>query len=198
MNRYHLKNWWILTIKGLATFGFVMTATWIPIDNLPTLIAICGILLLISGALMIVYSILQKPRRDRTWVLTEGFLDIMVGTILLSFHQLSAGMFISMIAIWISFIGIMQIANKYRLNSLFNHWGFLLFNGFMAIIFAFFLLHIHLEGIITRSIIIGLQAGILIGFLIVSSCHIKKLLSDIQIDIPHKEGDEGNQELTYF
>jgi len=198
MNRYHLKNWWILTIKGLATFGFVLTATWISTYSLSNLISICGILLLISGALMIVTSILQKPRRDRAWILTEGFLDIMVGTIMLSFHELSAGMFISMIAIWISFIGIIQIANKYRLNSLFNHWGFLLFNGFMAFIFAFFLLQIPLEGMITRSIIIGLQSGILIGFLIVSSCHVKKLLSDIQIDIPHKEGEEGNQELTYF
>jgi uncharacterized membrane protein HdeD (DUF308 family) len=198
MNRYHLKNWWILTIKGLATFGFALTATWISIYSLPTLISICGILLLISGAFMIVSSILQKLRGDRTWILTEGFLDIMVGTILLSFHELSAGMFISMIAIWISFIGIIQIANKYRLNSLFNHWGFLLFNGFMAIIFAFFVLHFPLEGMITRSILIGLQTGIMIGFLIVSSCHVKKLLSDIQIDIPHKEGEEGNQELTYF
>lgn len=198
MNRFHLKNWWILTIKGLATFGFVLAATWTPTYSLPALISVCGILLLISGGLMIVSSILQKLRMDRAWILTEGFLDIVVGTILLSFHELSAGIFISMIAIWISFIGIIQIANKYRLNSLFNHWGFLLFNGFMAILFAFFLLQVPLEGMITRSILIGLQSGILIGFLVVSSCHVKKLLSDIQIDIPHKEGEEGNQELTYF
>lgn len=198
MNRYHLKNWWILTIKGLATFGFALTATWISIYLLPSLISICGILLLISGAMLIVSAILQKLKRDRAWILTEGFLDIMIGTILLSFHALSAGMFISMITIWISFIGILQIANKYRLSSLFNHWGFLIFNGLMAIIFAAFLLSVPLPGLVTRSILIGLQSGILIGFLVVSSYHVKKLLSDIQIDIPNKEGEEGNQELTYF
>jgi uncharacterized membrane protein HdeD (DUF308 family) len=198
MSAYNLKNWWILTIKGILTLSFAMLATWITVTSLSLIVNIAGILLLFSGISMIISSILQKLRKDRAWILTEGFLDILIGTIVLSFHPLTAGMFIVLITIWISFIGILQIANKYRLNSLFNHWGFLIFNGLLAIVFASFLFSIPFNSMVTRIVMIGLQSGILIGFMVVSSFHIRKLLTDIQIDIPQKEGEEGNQELSYF
>ncbi len=198
MSAYNLKNWWILTIKGILTLSFAMLATWITVTSLSLIVTIAGILLLFSGISMIISSILQKLRKDRAWILTEGFLDIVIGTIVLSFHELTAVMFIVLITIWISFIGILQIANKYRLNSLFNHWGFLIFNGLLAIVFASFLFSIPFNSFVTRIVMIGLQSGILIGFMVVSSCHIRKLLTDIQIDIPQKEGEEGNQELSYF
>jgi uncharacterized membrane protein HdeD (DUF308 family) len=198
MSKYNVKNWWILTIKGMLTLSFVTLAMQLPVDSLPMVKSILGILLLIIGIMLVTLSIIQKILKDRAFILTEGFLDIVIGTIMLSFQAFTQEMFISMIAIWISFIGILQIGNKYRLNSLFNHWGFLLFNVLLAIIFAFSLFNMPLQSIVTRVVLIGLQSGILIGFLVVSSCHVRKLLADIRIDIPHKEGEEGNQELTYF
>jgi uncharacterized membrane protein HdeD (DUF308 family) len=198
MNRYKLKSWWILTVKGMAALCFISIATWVPAYFLPVLFNFCGIILIVGGVLLIFSSVVQKIMNDRTWMFTEGFLDIVIGIIALSFHDLPAETFISTIGIWISFIGILQIANRYRLNSLFNHWGFLLFNGLLAIIFATVLFRIPDQSAITRNILIGLQSGVLTGFLAVSSCHVRKLLADIKIDIPHKEGDEGNQELTYF
>ena len=198
MGKYNLKNWWILTIKGILTLSFVAMAMLLPVDSLLMVKSILGILLLISGIMLVTSSIIQKIMKDRAWILTEGFLDIVIGTIMLSLQAFTQEMFISMIAIWISFIGILQIGNKYRLNSLFNHWGFLLFNGLLAIIFAFSLFNMPLQSIVTRVVLIGLQSGVLIGFLVVSSYHVRKLLADIQIDIPQKEGEEGNQELTYF
>lgn len=198
LSGYHFKNWWILTIKGILSLGFAIMATLLPMNFLTMMVPFFGILLLIGGITLIVSSILQNILKDRAWIQTEGFLDIVIGTIILSFHDFTSEMFIILIAIWISFIGILQIANKYRLNSLFNHWGFLIFNGFLAIIFALFVFSIPLQSMVTLGVLVGLQSGVLIGFLIVSSCHVRKLLTDIEIDIPHKEGEDGNQELSYF
>lgn len=198
MITYKMKNWWILTLKGILALGSVVLAFWLPLNLFLPLIRIIGILLIVSGISLVISSIVQRIQTDRYWNLTEGFLDIVIATILLSFSEMSASVFIAMITIWMSFIGILQITNGYRISSLFNHWGHLLLNGFLAILFAMFIFSFPTYGMVTRAVLIGLQSGILIGFLLVSSYHIKRLLEDIQIDIPHKEGEDGNQELSYY
>jgi uncharacterized membrane protein HdeD (DUF308 family) len=198
MVSYKMKNWWILTLKGVFTLGISILALRLPYDSFSYLIRVTGVILIISGFTLVLSSIVRHYLIDRKWNITEGFLDIVIATILLSFQEITPSIFILMIAIWMSFIGILQIVNKYRLQSLFHHWGFLILNGVLAVTFAIFLFRFPSYGMITRIVLIGLQSGILIGFLLVSSYHIKKLLEDIKIDIPHKEGEEGNQELTYY
>jgi uncharacterized membrane protein HdeD (DUF308 family) len=193
-----MKNWHILTMKGLLALGFGTAILWAPLTLNFQLIRIFGIILLLSGITLIITSVVQNIRNDRSWNLTEGFLDIVIATVLLAFQGMNTDIFIVMIGIWISFIGILQISNRHRLLSLFNHWGFLFLNGLLAILFAVFLFTFPSLGVITRGVLIGLQAGILIGFLMVSTYHIKRLLEDIHIDIPQKEGEDGNQELSYY
>jgi uncharacterized membrane protein HdeD (DUF308 family) len=195
MKQFYLKNWWTLTIKGLLTIIFGILAIMNPLGSLNPVITFFGISLLVSGTMLLTTALIRKVRRDRAWNLTEGFLDIMVATISLSLNEVSSGLFLTILAIWISFIGILQITNRYRLNGLFNHWWYLIFNGILAIIFASMIFTFPMQG---RGILIILQVGILIGFILVSSIHVKKLMEDIRIDIPRKEGEEGNQELSYY
>jgi uncharacterized membrane protein HdeD (DUF308 family) len=198
MKRFYLKNWWTLTIKGIFTIILGTLAIMNPLDSLNPVISLFGIGLLVTGIMLIVTALIRKVRRDRAWNLTEGFLDIMVATIFLSLNEVSTGLFLTILAIWISFIGILHITNRYRLNGLFNHWRYLIFNGILAIIFAVLIFTFPMQGMVTRGILIILQVGILIGFILVSSFHVKRLMEDIRIDIPHKEGEEGNQELSYY
>jgi len=193
-----IKNWWILTIKGLLTLTFCSIALTMPVRTLMYTVNFFGILLLISGILFVLTAIIRDVRKDRTWILTEGFLDIVIATIVLSFPEFTASIFIAIITIWISFMGILQISNGYRFRSLYNHWWFLILNGLLAIIFALFIFTQPIHGIVTLVVLIGLQAIVFSGFLIVSSFYIKGLLDDIHIDIPQKEGDEGNQQLSYY
>lgn len=198
MKIFNLKNWWTLTIKGLLAICFAIITISNPFGTLNPVIGLFGISLMISGAMLLITAGIRKIRRDRAWNLTEGFLDIMIATISLSINAITSGIFLTIIAIWISFIGILQITNRYRLNALFNHWWYLIFNGILAIIFATLIFTFPMQGLVTRGILIALQVGILIGFILVSSFHMKMLLEDIRIDIPRKEGEEGNQELSYY
>jgi uncharacterized membrane protein HdeD (DUF308 family) len=138
-----LKNWWILTIKGLLTLAFGVIAISAPISTM----------------------------------------------------LFSTRIFVSM---WISFMGILQISNGYRLRGLYNHYWILIFNGLLAISFALIVLTQPIYGIITLMTLIGLQAIVFGGFLVISSFYIRKIFYDIDTEIPHKVGEEANQELSYY
>ena len=194
-----LKNWWILTIKGILTFLFGVIAISPYIDTHIFFVKIFGIILLCSGSFLVYFSLKEKSKRgDREWKLTEGFIDLVMGLIVISFIYRDSSIFLTLLTIWISFMGLLQISNGYRLRSLFNHYWILIFNGILAIGFAGIIFTQPVYGLVSLLIMIGLQATVLGGFLILSLVYISKIFHDIDTEIPHKEGDEANQELSYY
>ena len=194
-----LKNWWILTVKGLLTVIFGIVAVTAPVSTILIFSRLFGILLLMSGVMLFMLSLQNRKKYgDRSWKLTEGFIDLIMGIIILSFPGITTGIFISLISIWISFMGILQISNGYRLRGLYNHYWILIFNGILAIAFATFVFTQPNHELVTLIVLIGLQAIVFGGFLIISSIYIRKIFNDIDIEIPHKVGDEANQELSYY
>jgi uncharacterized membrane protein HdeD (DUF308 family) len=194
-----LKNWWVLTIKGLLTFTFGIAAVATPISTVLFFSRVFGILMIMSGIMMVMLS--QKGNKkydDHNWKLTEGFIDLILGLIIVSYPEISAAVFISLISIWISFMGILQIFNGYRLRGLYNHYWILMFNGILALAFMVFIITQPLFGIVTLIILLGLQAIVFGGFLIISSFYIRKIFRDLNTEIPHKFGEEANQELSYY
>ena len=192
-----LKNWWMLTIKGLITFIFGLITISAPISTIVIFSRIFGLLIIISGISLLFLSSRIKSR-DRSWRLTEGFIDLIIGIIIISFGGMTTSVFLSLIAIWISFMGILQISNGYRLRGLFNHYWILIFNGILAIAFASIIFTHSFHGIMTMVVLIGLQASVFGSFLTIISMYIRKILNDIDTEIPHKAGEEANQELSYY
>ena len=192
-----LKNWWMLTIKGLITFIFGLITISAPISTIMISSRLFGFLIIISGVSLLYLSSRIKSM-DRSWRLTEGFIDLIMGIIIISFTGMTTSTFLSLVAIWISFMGILQISNGYRLRGLFNHYWILIFNGILAIAFASIIFTQSFHGIMTMVVLIGLQASVFGSFLTIISMYIRKILNDIDTDIPHKAGDEANQELSYY
>jgi len=194
-----LKNWWILTIKGLLTVIFGLIAILTPITTMVVFVRIFVILMLMSGMLLVFLSMKRKDHYiDRSWRLTEGFIDLIIGLIIISYPNVTRDIFMSLIAIWISFMGILQISNGYSLRGLYNHYWILIFNGILAIVFAIMVFSQPLHGLVTMMVLIGLQAIVFVGFLIISSVYIRRIFHDIDTEIPHKVGDDANQELSYY
>lgn len=192
-----MKNWWMLTIKGLITFIFGLITISAPISAIPIFSRLFGLLIIVTGISLTLLSFKIKSR-DRSWRLTEGFIDLIIGMIIISFSGMTTSIFLSLIAIWISFMGILQISNGYRLRGLFNHYWILIFNGVLAIAFASIIFTHSFHGIMTMVILIGLQASVFGSFLTIISMYIRKILNDIDTEIPHKAGEEANQELSYY
>ncbi|MGD9328329.1 MAG: DUF308 domain-containing protein [Cyclobacteriaceae bacterium] len=187
----------MLTIKGLITFVFGLITISAPISVLPIVSQIFGLLIILSGISLTLLSFKVKDR-DRNWRFTEGFIDLIIGLIIISFSGMTSSIFLSLTAIWISFMGILQISNGYRLRGLFNHYWILIFNGLLAIAFATIIFTHSYHGIMTLVILIGLQASVFGSFMTIISMYIRKILNDIDTEIPHKAGEEANQELSYY
>jgi uncharacterized membrane protein HdeD (DUF308 family) len=194
-----LKNWWILTIKGVITLVFGLLALVTQVTTMIVFTRIFAIFLLLSGILMIIITVKEKNNfHDRSWRLTEGFIDLIIGLIIVSFIDISTTIFLSLIAIWISCMGILQLSSGYRMRGLFNHYWILIFNGILAIAFAVLVFSQPIRGIVTLMVLIGLYATVFGGFLIISSVYIRKIFKDIDIEIPNKIGEDANQELSYY
>lgn len=194
-----LKNWWILTIKGLLTLTFGLIAISTPMATMVIITKIFGIIILLSGILLVILSLkIERYFKDRSWRLTEGFIDLMIGLIIISFPNMTISIFISLISIWISFMGILLISNGYRLRGLYDHYWILIFNGILAIAFAILVFTQPFHGMVTLLILIGLQSIVFGGFLIISSVYVMKIFHDIDTEIPNKVGDDANQELSYY
>lgn len=198
MNKIYHKTWWILTVKGIITFIFGLMALLAPASLIMATVTIFSVIILISGLLLITGSLFKKMSNDHSWKLTEGFIDVIIGVIILAFPGITLSIFVALIAIWMSFIGLLQIMNGYRLRSLFNHWWILAGNGLLAILFAILVFTQPIHGLVTLIILVGLQALVFGSFLTVSSIYIKKIIRDISIEIPHSKGEEANQELSYY
>lgn len=185
-------------MKGIITFIFGLMALLAPASLIMATVTIFSVIILISGLLLITGSLFKKMSNDHSWKLTEGFIDVIIGVIILAFPGITLSIFVALIAIWMSFIGLLQIMNGYRLRSLFNHWWILAGNGLLAILFAILVFTQPIHGLVTLIILVGLQALVFGSFLTVSSIYIKKIIRDISIEIPHSKGEEANQELSYY
>lgn len=198
MKQIAIKNWWIITLKGLITFLIGILTLTLPIEQWIYSARVFGLIILITGLSLVLISFPIRKYNDRSWRLTEGFIDTIIGINILAFPKITPGIFISVLTIWISFMGIIQIMNGYRLRSLFHHWWFLIFNGTLAIGFAVIIFSYPLLETLTKMILIGLQLIVFGGFLVISSLYLKRMIDDIRTEIPRKEGEEGNQELSYY
>jgi uncharacterized membrane protein HdeD (DUF308 family) len=193
-----LKSWRVITIKGLVTTILGLLSFYVPIEYIALLIRIFGTLLIVSGAIMIYDFLIIPSAADRNWRVIEGTIDGFFGFITLILGLVTPSNFFIVVTLWISIIGLMQISNAYRLRSLFHHWKILMLNGFLALVFSIGIIIYPRESFFNKAIIMFLLSLVFVVFLFISSFYLKKLVEDIYLDIPHKRGEEGNQELSYY
>ena len=198
MKELIFKNWSIITIKGIIAVIFGLVAILLSEGAVVYAIKTFGAILLISGLLMFGLTLLVKNKKDQICSIMEGGIDILMGILIISGPNITSTYFLALIMIWISIMGLLQIYDGYRIRNLLNHWWILMFNGFLAVLFAVLVFSQSFNSGLTLAILIGLQALVLGSFLIISSIKLKQLVDEIRIEIPSKEGDEGNQELSFY
>ncbi len=193
-----LKSWRIITVKGLVTTILGLSAIISPPAYTEIFIRIFGTLFIVSGSILI-YDYFAYPNSpDWKWRIAEGIVDGFFGLITLTLGLVTASNFFVVITAWLTLIGILQISNAYRLRSLFHHWKILMLNGILVIIFTAGLVFSPRENLTNKLIIMVLLSLLFVAFLIISSLYLKKLVQDIHTDIPSKQGEAGNQELSYY
>ena len=193
-----LKSWRVVTIKGLVTTLLGLLTFYLLPAYSDLFIRLFGSLLIVSGSILIYDFVVNATTLDRSWRLVEGSIDGIYGVLTVIFGLVNVTNFLFMITSWITLTGVLQVSNAYRLRSLFHHWKALMLNGILAILFSAGVIFYPHESPLNKAIVMISFTVLFIAFLSISSYYLKKLVEDIQMEIPNKQGEEANQELSYF
>jgi uncharacterized membrane protein HdeD (DUF308 family) len=111
------NHWWALVLRGLMAILFALITFAVPGITIAVLVTIFGFYALFDGILAIV-STIRAVQGHRRWgaFLLEGAIGILFGLYAIIFPILAAAAFVTFVAVWAIFTGILEIAAAIRLR----------------------------------------------------------------------------------
>ena len=175
------KNWWLLTINGIAAIIFGLFAIFFPDVTLLVLIVYFGILAMFLGAFLVVGALTNRRKTDMwsLW-LVEGVVNLVIGMVLLTYPQVGVKIFLVLLAIWAILLGAIQIISVMAFWSMIRRRWLLLLNGVLAIVFGIFIISYPFEGARLITVFIGVYTLILGIFSIVISQVMRRVREDFE------------------
>jgi uncharacterized membrane protein HdeD (DUF308 family) len=137
-----LKHWYLFLIVGILLIGTGIWAFTSPVESYMALSTIFSITFLISGIIEIVFALSNKERIDNWgWTLVFGFLNALIGIMLLTNPLISATTLPIYVGFLIMFRSFGAIGTALDLKNYGNlEWGSLMLIGVISLFFSFFLI----------------------------------------------------------
>ncbi|MCL5129317.1 HdeD family acid-resistance protein [Algibacter sp. L4_22] len=137
-----VKNWWISILLGIL---YLFAGFWVmktPLESYITLSIIFSVLIFLSGVIQIAFSFSNKNKmKDWGWYLLGGFIDLIIGILLLTHPLMTMAILPLYIGFWLLFQSILSIGLSFQLKSVGTlGWGMLLFWSLITLLFSFLLL----------------------------------------------------------
>ncbi len=170
------KQWWLITLKGLIFIFLGIYILRFPISGMLGLIVYGGLLLLLSGVIIILFAIsTRKTNPNRTWHMGEGFLDIIVALILL----LNIGLTVITLPFVFAFFGILTgifwlLESFYFKRKGYRYWSVALLAGLFSCIIGTFIFYHPVLATFTILDFIGIMFIVQGIFLVLFSIEMGK------------------------
>lgn len=172
-----VKNWWLISLKGLIFIFLGMYIFKFPVSGMLGLIIYGGISLLISGIIIAIWAF--SSRRENLgwgWQLGEGLLDIIIAVILLSNLGLTVITLPYVFAIYGIITGIFWIIqSSFFKRKGFSFWNILLIGGLFSLVIGSLIFYRPAIAAITIVGIIGILFIVHGIFLILFSFLVKRV-----------------------
>jgi uncharacterized membrane protein HdeD (DUF308 family) len=163
------NNWFMFIVNGLIAilFGLLMLFGW---DNILNLILYFGLLVLVGGAILLVVAITNmKKEKPHTLLLAEAIAAILIGAIIAFWPDKSLKIFLIMIGIWATIMGLMQIILAIQMKKKVSNYNMFTINGVITLVFGLLLFFINPVTVVKLLIyvisLIALAAGVLLIYL---------------------------------
>ena len=171
-----LKNWWWLTINGVAAIIFGLAAVLYPSWTLVLLRGYFGLLALFLGAFFMLGGYLNR-RNTRLWDFWffEGILNASIGLMLVFGNRVTLPIFMVLLALWAILVGAIQIISVLRMWREVTHGYLYLINGFLALAFGILVTLNPFTDVMALTKAIGVYAVILGIISILISIEMKKI-----------------------
>lgn len=171
------KNWWLLTIVGLA---ITLLGFWVylnPLENYIALSILFSTIIFISGIFEIIFALTNsKIIKGWGWMLTSGIFDLMIGIILITKEELTMVILPFIFGIWLIFRGVTQISRGVLIKQArIKNWGWSIFGGILVVIFGFMVIYSPVFGASSIIVWTALSLIILGLFTILFSFIMKKI-----------------------
>jgi len=106
-----VRNWWLVSVRGLVALVLGIILLIIPREAAAGLLVILiGAYALVDGCFALVVGIINRPpHRDRWWLIIEGIIGILAGIVIFTSPLLAGIVLLFVIAFWALFTGIFEI-----------------------------------------------------------------------------------------
>ena len=170
------KNWWLLTLNGIAAIIFGTLAVLTPKLTLLLLVVYFGVLAVFIGMFFIIGGLMNFKTTDLWdfWIF-EGVLNLIIGIIILASPEISIKIFLLLIGVWALLIGMIQIISAVKMKYLLNDYWIYILNGILAIVFAIVVLINPFESALVITTLLGVYAIILGIFSIFISLKMRRI-----------------------
>jgi len=161
------SNWVIFLVNGIIAVLFGLMALFVPMTTIITLTKYFGIVLILGGLIMFYFSY-QNMKAGKTYVLymTEAFLAVIVGATILFYPKGSLQIFLILIGVWATIVGLLQIIIAVQMKKKVSNHGLFTINGVITLVFGLLLFFNPTGSIKVLFMVIGVIA-VIAGLLLV-------------------------------
>jgi uncharacterized membrane protein HdeD (DUF308 family) len=152
------RNWWAVSLRGLAGILFGIITFFAPGISLAALVLLFGAYALMDGVLAIVTAV-RRRGADRWWLLLlEGLVGIAAGILTFLWPAITAIALLYVIAAWALVTGAFEIAAAIRLRKAITGEWLLALSGIFSIALGVLLVLFPGPGALAVTIWIGAYA----------------------------------------
>jgi uncharacterized membrane protein HdeD (DUF308 family) len=153
------RNWWALTIRGVAALIFGMLALFWPPTAFVALVLVFGAYALVDGVFNLIAAI-RAPQTGQRWgpLVFEGIVSLLVGIVTLLWPRISAFALVIFVAAWSIVTGIAEIVAAIRLRKQIEGEWLLALSGILSLALGVLLFVAPAAGAFVITIWIGAYA----------------------------------------
>lgn len=163
------SNWIIFLVNGVIAILFGLLALLVPSETIKTMTIYFGLLILLGGLIMFYFSIKNlQAKKPYLLLMAEALFAILVGVIIVFYPKSTLQIFLIMIGIWASIMGLFQIIIAVQMKGKVTNHSMFTLNGVITLVFGLLLFFNPMGAIKALFIIIGLLAlvaGLLLVYL---------------------------------
>lgn len=161
------SNWIIFLVNGVIAILFGLLALLVPVETILTLTIYFGLLILLGGLIMFYFSY-KSMREHKPYLLlmAEAIFAILIGAVIAFYPKASLQIFLVMIGIWASIMGLLQIIVAVQMKGKVSNHSMFTVNGVITLVFGLLLFFNPMGAIKALFFVIGLMA-VIAGLLLV-------------------------------
>lgn len=131
-------NWWLLLLRGLAAIAFGVIAFFWPGITLVALVYVWGAYAMVDGVIAIwaAFNLSGGDAGPRWWLGLSGVVGILVGVGTFVYPGMTALVLLMFIAVWVIFIGALQLYAALQLWKVIDNAWWLILGGLISIAFG--------------------------------------------------------------